>query len=146
MHAPQSPSSAAAPQPFQTSQPPAMGHPPLSPPGQQPPLMGSPPPMGMAGPPGPGVSMGGHQQALGPQSYPQQPGKIAILFSGVFSSKCVQTQKEVLCTQAHLVDKWQDRRWQAHKRVLSQEASLGVQLKWQARLKRSWTLTLFQAR
>lgn len=75
MHVPQSPSSSAAPLQFQTSPPPAMGHPPLSPPGQQQAAMGSPP-MGMAGPPGPGVSLGGggHQQPLGPQSYPQQPG------------------------------------------------------------------------
>lgn len=39
--------------------------------------MGSPTPMGM-GTPGPGVPLGGsvHHQALGAQSYPQQPGKI----------------------------------------------------------------------
>ncbi|XP_067256107.1 protein transport protein Sec24D isoform X1 [Chanodichthys erythropterus] len=84
----QSPLSSAAPQQFQTSPPPAMGHPPtamghppLSPPGQQPPSLGSPPPMatmgsmpappmGMTGPPGPGV----HQPPLGPQGYQQQPG------------------------------------------------------------------------
>lgn len=86
-NAPQSPSSAAAPQPFQTPPPSAMGHPPLSPPGQQPPSMGSPPPMGMAGPPGPGVPLGGgvHQQALGPQSYPQQPGKIEGFASTQFT-------------------------------------------------------------
>lgn len=82
MQIPQSPSSSAAPQQFQTSPPAAMGHPPLSPPGQQPPSLGSPPPMatmgsvtappmGMSGPPGPGV----HQPPLGPQGYPQQPGK-----------------------------------------------------------------------
>lgn len=72
----QSPSSSAAPQQFQTSPPPAMGHPPLSPPslGSPPPMatMGSmpAPPMGMSGPPGPGV----HQPPLGPQGYQQQPG------------------------------------------------------------------------
>ncbi|XP_052417656.1 protein transport protein Sec24D [Carassius gibelio] len=81
MQLPQSPSSSAAPQQFQTSPPAAMGHPPLSPPGQQPLSLGSPPPMatmgsvtappmGMSGPPGPGV----HQPPLGPQGYPQQPG------------------------------------------------------------------------
>ncbi|XP_016346154.1 protein transport protein Sec24D isoform X2 [Sinocyclocheilus anshuiensis] len=81
MQVPQSPSSSAAPQQFQTSPPAAMGHPPISPPGQQPPSLGSPPPMatigsvtappmGMSGPPGPGV----HQPPLGPQGYPQQPG------------------------------------------------------------------------
>ncbi|XP_051559873.1 protein transport protein Sec24D-like isoform X1 [Myxocyprinus asiaticus] len=86
MQAPQSPSS-SAPLPFQTSPPPAMGHPPLSPPGQQPPSLGSPPPlasvgslpappMGMSGPSGPGTSLGGGglQQPLGSQGYPQQPG------------------------------------------------------------------------
>ncbi|KAA0723816.1 Protein transport protein [Triplophysa tibetana] len=84
MHAPQSPSSAAAPQPYQTPQPPAMGHPPMSPLGQQPPSMGSPTPMGMAGPPGPGVPLGGsvHHQALGPQSYPQQPGPFGGQMAG----------------------------------------------------------------
>uniref|UniRef100_A0A672MJT4 Protein transport protein Sec24D-like n=1 Tax=Sinocyclocheilus grahami TaxID=75366 RepID=A0A672MJT4_SINGR len=81
MQVPQSPSSLAAPQQFQTSPPAAMGHPPISPPGQQLPSLGSPPPMttigsvtappmGMPGPPGPGV----HQPPLGPQGYPQQPG------------------------------------------------------------------------
>ncbi|XP_073691719.1 protein transport protein Sec24D isoform X3 [Garra rufa] len=80
MQGPQSPSSSAAPQ-YQTSPPPAMGHPPLSPPGPQPSSLGSPPPMatmgpmagppmGMSGPPGPGVN----QPQLGPQGYPQQPG------------------------------------------------------------------------
>uniref|UniRef100_A0A672N5W6 SEC24 homolog D, COPII coat complex component n=1 Tax=Sinocyclocheilus grahami TaxID=75366 RepID=A0A672N5W6_SINGR len=80
-HVPQSPSSSAAPQQYQTSPPLAMGHPPLSLPGQQPSSLGSPPPMatmgsmaappmGMSGPPGPGV----HQPPLGPQGYPQQPG------------------------------------------------------------------------
>ncbi|XP_051580009.1 protein transport protein Sec24D-like isoform X1 [Myxocyprinus asiaticus] len=86
MQAPQSPSS-SAPQPYQTSPPPAMGHPPLSLPGQQPPTLGSPPPlatmgsmqappMGMSGPSGPGISLGGVglQQPLGSQGYPQQPG------------------------------------------------------------------------
>ncbi|XP_026071727.1 protein transport protein Sec24D-like isoform X2 [Carassius auratus] len=81
MQVPQSPSSSAAPQQYHTSPPPAMGHPPMSPPGQQPPSFGSPPPMammgsvtappmGMSGPPGPGV----HQPPMGPQGYQQQPG------------------------------------------------------------------------
>ncbi|XP_051995784.1 protein transport protein Sec24D isoform X2 [Xyrauchen texanus] len=86
MQAQQSPSS-SAPQPYQTAPPPAMGHPPLSLPGQQPPTLGSPPPlatmgsmqappMGMSGPSGPGNSLGGVglQQPLGSQGYPQQPG------------------------------------------------------------------------
>uniref|UniRef100_A0A9J8BAQ9 SEC24 homolog D, COPII coat complex component n=1 Tax=Cyprinus carpio carpio TaxID=630221 RepID=A0A9J8BAQ9_CYPCA len=89
MQLPQSPSSSAAPQQFQTSPPPAMGHQPLSPPGQQPSSFGSPPPMatmgsvaappmGMSGPPGPGV----HQPPLGPQGYPQQPGAFPGGFPG----------------------------------------------------------------
>uniref|UniRef100_A0A671LN58 Protein transport protein Sec24D-like n=1 Tax=Sinocyclocheilus anshuiensis TaxID=1608454 RepID=A0A671LN58_9TELE len=80
-HVPQSPSSSAAPQQYQTSPPLAMGHPLLFLPGQQPSSLGSPPPMatmgsmaappmGMSGPPRPGV----HQPPLGPQGYPQQPG------------------------------------------------------------------------
>uniref|UniRef100_A0A671RE81 SEC24 homolog D, COPII coat complex component n=1 Tax=Sinocyclocheilus anshuiensis TaxID=1608454 RepID=A0A671RE81_9TELE len=81
MQVPQSPSSSAAPQQFQTSPPAAMGHPPISPPGQQPPSLGSPPPMatigsvtappmGMSGPPGPGSPMSGPYgaQMAGPQS------------------------------------------------------------------------------
>ncbi|XP_016303412.1 protein transport protein Sec24D-like [Sinocyclocheilus anshuiensis] len=81
MQVPQSPSSSAAPQQYQTSPPLAMGHPLLFLPGQQPSSLGSPPPMatmgsmaappmGMSGPPRPGV----HQPPLGPQGYPQQPG------------------------------------------------------------------------
>uniref|UniRef100_A0A672MEW8 Protein transport protein Sec24D-like n=1 Tax=Sinocyclocheilus grahami TaxID=75366 RepID=A0A672MEW8_SINGR len=85
----ESPSSLAAPQQFQTSPPAAMGHPPISPPGQQLPSLGSPPPMttigsvtappmGMPGPPGPGV----HQPPLGPQGYPQQPGPYGAQMAG----------------------------------------------------------------
>ncbi|XP_066536541.1 protein transport protein Sec24D [Hoplias malabaricus] len=90
MQSPQSPTSSAAPQPFQMPSPPAMGHPPLSLPGSQPPLMSACPPvssvpsMGATGAPPMGMPNsqtglppmvgGGFQQAAGPQGFPPQPG------------------------------------------------------------------------
>ncbi|TSL34588.1 Protein transport protein Sec24D [Bagarius yarrelli] len=87
----QPPQSLAAPQSFQMSPPPTMGHPPMSPPGTQPlsmgshPPMASGPPMSAIGPPPMGLSTsqthppplsgGGFQQPPGPQGFsPQQPG------------------------------------------------------------------------
>uniref|UniRef100_A0A672MJQ7 Protein transport protein Sec24D-like n=1 Tax=Sinocyclocheilus grahami TaxID=75366 RepID=A0A672MJQ7_SINGR len=100
MQVPQSPSSLAAPQQFQTSPPAAMGHPPISPPGQQLPSLGSPPPMttigsvtappmGMPGPPGPGeilhhpmsgpygAQMAGPQSGAFPGGFPGGPAQMA---------------------------------------------------------------------
>ncbi|XP_030635801.1 protein transport protein Sec24D [Chanos chanos] len=92
MQPPQSPSSSAGQQQFQSAPPPAMGHPLLTPPGPQSPSMGAPspmtpgppmgsmtaPPMGMtnslSGPPPMGG--GAFQQPPGPrpQGFPPQPG------------------------------------------------------------------------
>ncbi|XP_017569438.1 protein transport protein Sec24D [Pygocentrus nattereri] len=90
LQSPQSPTSSAAPQPYQMPSAPAMGHPPMSPTGHQPPSMSACPPM-TAGPPmgatgAPPMGMpnsqpglppmggGGFQQPGGPQGFPQQPG------------------------------------------------------------------------
>ncbi|KAF7706425.1 hypothetical protein HF521_019679 [Silurus meridionalis] len=84
----QLPQSLAAPQPFQMSPPPTMGHPPMSPPGTQPLSMGTcppmvaSPPMSATGPPPMGLSNStphppslggpGFQQPPAPQGFPPQ--------------------------------------------------------------------------
>lgn len=88
MHSPQN---LAAPQSFQMSPPPTMGHPPMSPPGTQPismsscpPMAASPPsaagplPMGLSNsqPRPPPLGGAGFQQPPAPQGFPpQQQGK-----------------------------------------------------------------------
>ncbi|KAK1797032.1 hypothetical protein P4O66_008420 [Electrophorus voltai] len=87
IQSPQSPTSSAAPQPFQMSPPTPMGHAALSPQGPQLPPLSACPPMAASPPVGvppmvmpncqPGSPLmggGGFQPQAGPQGFPQQPG------------------------------------------------------------------------
>uniref|UniRef100_A0A4W4E681 SEC24 homolog D, COPII coat complex component n=1 Tax=Electrophorus electricus TaxID=8005 RepID=A0A4W4E681_ELEEL len=89
----QSPTSSAAPQPFQMSPPTPMGHAPLSPQGPQLPPLSACPPMAASPPVGvppmvmpncqPGSPLmggGGFQPQAGPQGFPQQPGNREVQY------------------------------------------------------------------